>query len=65
MLLAGLAVETLTKGVVLGRNQEYIKSQNLLRESTHHNLKDLYRTAGLTDIPISLHNRRPCTLQPP
>lgn len=51
MLLTGLAVETLIKGVVLDRNPEFIKSQKLLRELTHHNLKDLYRTARLTDIP--------------
>ncbi len=49
MLLAGLAVETLIKGIIAGKNPEYIQRQKLSKELTHHNLIDLYRTAGLRE----------------
>jgi hypothetical protein len=47
MLLAGLAIETLIKGIVVARHPDFVKQQKLSRELTNHNLTDLYGTAGL------------------
>lgn len=50
MLLAGLALETLIKGIIVGRNPEVVGSQRLSKKLTNHNLIDLYREAGLRKI---------------
>jgi hypothetical protein len=47
MLLAGLAIETLIKGIIVAKHPDFVKQQKLSGELTNHNLIDLYRTAGL------------------
>ncbi len=49
MLLAGLAIETLIKGIMVGQNPRLVKSQKLSRKLTHHNLLDLYRAADMRE----------------
>jgi len=47
MLLAGLAIETLIKGIIIAKHPDFVKQQKLSGELTNHNLIDLYQTAGL------------------
>ncbi len=49
MLLAGLALETLIKGIIVGRNPKVVGPQRLSKKLTNHNLVDLYREAGLRE----------------
>jgi len=49
MLLAGLALETLIKGIIVGRNPAVVGPQRLSRKLTHHNLIKLYQEAGLIE----------------
>jgi len=49
MLLAGLAVETLIKGIIVAKNPEFVGKQWLSKKLTHHNLQELYRTASLRE----------------
>lgn len=49
MLLAGLAVETLIKGIIVGSHRELVEEQKLSTELTHHNLPRLYKKAGLIE----------------
>ena len=49
MLLAGLALETLIKGIIVGRNPKVVEHQKLSGKLTHHNLIELYRVAGLRE----------------
>ena len=50
MLLAGLAIETLIKGIIVARHPDFIEQQKLSGELTHHDLTELYQTAGLMII---------------
>jgi len=47
MLLAGLAIETLIKGIIVAKHPDFVRQQKLSGELTNHNLIDLYRTADL------------------
>jgi len=47
MLLAGLAIETLIKGIIVAKHPDFVKQQKLSGKLTHHNLPELYRTATL------------------
>ncbi len=47
MLLAGLAIETLIKGIIVAKHPDFVKQQKLSGELTNHNLKDLYQITGL------------------
>lgn len=47
MLIAGLAVEALIKGLIIGKKPELVKSQKLSKKLTNHNLVELYQTAEL------------------
>ena len=47
MLLAGLAIETLIKGIMVGQNPKLVEPQKLSQELTHHRLLELYRAAGM------------------
>jgi len=49
MLLAGLAIETLLKGIIIAKNPRFVKQQKLSRELTHHKLIELYKKAGLVE----------------
>ena len=49
MLLAGLAIETLIKGIMVGKNPNLVEPQKLSQELTHHNLLELYRAAGMRE----------------
>jgi hypothetical protein len=46
MLLAGLSVETLLKGIIVATNPELVEKQKLSKDLTHHNLAKLYKKAG-------------------
>lgn len=47
MLLAGLAIETLIKGIIISQKPELVEHQKLSKELTRHDLIDLYQMAGL------------------
>jgi len=47
MLLAGLPIETLIKGIIVATHPDFVKQQKLSGELTNHNFIDLYQTAGL------------------
>jgi len=51
MLLAGLAVETLIKGIIVAKNPKFVEveKEQLSSGLTTHNLQKLYRTAGLRE----------------
>ena len=51
MLLAGLAIETLIKGIIVSQKPELVEQQELSKELTRHNLIDLYQMAGLRVNP--------------
>jgi len=47
MLLSGLAIETLLKGIIIAKNPKLVKQQKLSNELTHHKLIELYNKACL------------------
>lgn len=47
MLLAGLSIETLLKGIIIAKNPEFVGQQKLSKELTHHKLIELYKKTGL------------------
>lgn len=49
MLLAGLAVETLIKGIIVAKKPKAVEKQRLSKKLTHRNLQKLYRTASLRE----------------
>lgn len=49
MLLAGLAVETLIKGIIVGIEPKLVEEQKLSPELTRHDLLKLYKRAGLIE----------------
>jgi hypothetical protein len=48
MLLAGLAVETILKGILIGQNPQLVEKQELWKELVNHDLKKLYKKTKLT-----------------
>jgi hypothetical protein len=61
MLLAGLAIETLIKGIIVAKHPDFVKQQKLSVELTNHNLTDLFETAGL--MKSNAHNNLLLRLQ--
>ena len=49
MLLAGLAVETLIKAIIVAKNPKFVEEDQLSSGLTTHNLKKLYQTASLLE----------------
>lgn len=45
MLLAGLAVETVLKGILVGQNPHLVEKQKLSKKLLGHDIKELYRRA--------------------